>query len=204
MKLISILAIWLIINNQIENNKLLSLSMLFSSVTCMISLAVSSFAINFSHIKSLLLVIFIFSFINCISIFLVRKLFYRFLHNIYANKFIVLFSLNIFLFLIYIYQIKSINLQKYNTFSMKDIILSDFTNLGILIIFSLPFIIICLLIYYNTDKNNLEERENKLLSSYYKDLDRNNQKLRKNQHDIKNIFLSLSTLIEKEDISSLK
>lgn len=204
MKLISILAIWLIINNQIENNKLLSLSMLFSSVTCMISLAVSSFAINFSHIKSLLLVIFIFSFINCISIFLVRKLFYRFLHNIYANKFIVLFYLNIFLFLIYIYQIKSINLQKYNTFSMKDIILSDFTNLGILIIFSLPFIIICLLIYYNTDKNNLEERENKLLSSYYKDLDRNNQKLRKNQHDIKNIFLSLSTLIEKEDISSLK
>lgn len=204
MKLVSILAIWLIINNQIENEKLVSLSMIFSSISCILSLFISTLVKNFIHTKSSFLVIVIFTIINIVLIFLVRRNIYRFLQNIYSNKFITLFSLNIFLLLIYIYQIKNINLQKNSISNIKDMMLSDFTNLGILIIFSLPFIIICLLIYYNTDKNNLEEKENKLISTYYKDLDKTNQKLRKNQHDIKNIFLSLSGLIEKDDISSLK
>lgn len=204
MKLVSILAIWLIINNQIENEKLVSLSMIFSSISCILSLFISTLVKNFIHTKSSFLVIVIFTIINIVLIFLVRRNIYRFLQNIYSNKFITLFSLNIFLLLIYIYQIKNINLQKNSISNIKDMMLSDFTNLGILIIFSLPFIIICLLIYYNTDKNNLEEKENKLISTYYKDLDKTNQKLRKNQHDIKNIFLSLSGLIEKDDIYSLK
>lgn len=204
MKLVSILAIWLIINNQIENEKLVSLSMIFSSISCILSLFISTLVKNFIHTKSSFLVILIFTIINIVLIFLVRRNIYRFLQNIYSNKFITLFSLNIFLLLIYIYQIKNINLQKNSISNIKDMMLSDFTNLGILIIFSLPFIIICLLIYYNTDKNNLEEKENKLISTYYKDLDKTNQKLRKNQHDIKNIFLSLSGLIEKDDIYSLK
>lgn len=204
MKLVSILAIWLIINNQIENEKLVSISMIFSSISCILSLFISTLVKNFIHTKSSFLVIVIFTIINIVLIFLVRRNIYRFLQNIYSNKFITLFSLNIFLLLIYIYQIKNINLQKNSISNIKDMMLSDFTNLGILIIFSLPFIIICLLIYYNTDKNNLEEKENKLISTYYKDLDKTNQKLRKNQHDIKNIFLSLSGLIEKDDISSLK
>lgn len=204
MKLVSILAIWLIINNQIENEKLVSLSMIFSSISCILSLFISTLVKNFIHTKSSFLVIVIFAITNIVLIFLVRRNINRFLQNIYSNKFITLFSLNIFLLLIYIYQIKNINLQKNSISNIKDMMLSDFTNLGILIIFSLPFIIICLLIYYNTDKNNLEEKENKLISTYYKDLDKTNQKLRKNQHDIKNIFLSLSGLIEKDDISSLK
>lgn len=204
MKLVSILAIWLIINNQIENKKLVSISMIFSSTSCILSLFISTLVKNSIHTKSSFLVILIFTIINIVLIFLVRRNIYRFLQNIYSNKFITLFSLNIFLLLIYIYQIKNINLQKNSISNIKDMMLSDFTNLGILIIFSLPFIIICLLIYYNTDKNNLEEKENKLISTYYKDLDKTNQKLRKNQHDIKNIFLSLSGLIEKDDIYSLK
>lgn len=204
MKLVSILAIWLIINNQIENGKLVSISMIFSSISCILSLFISTLVKNFIYIKSSFLVIVIFAIINIVLIFLVRRNIYRFLQNIYSNKFITLFSLNIFLLLIYIYQIKNINLQKNSISNIKDMMLSDFTNLGILIIFSLPFIIICLLIYYNTDKNNLEEKENKLISTYYKDLDKTNQKLRKKQHDIKNIFLSLSGLIEKDDIYSLK
>lgn len=53
-------------------------------------------------------------------------------------------------------------------------------------------------------KIKIKNKENKLISTYYKDLDKTNQKLRKNQHDIKNIFLSLSGLIEKDDIYSLK
>lgn len=204
MKLVSILAIWLIINNQIENKKLVSISMIFSSISCILSLFISTLVKNFIHTKSSFLVIVIFAITNIVLIFLVIRNINRFLQNIYSNKFITLFSLNIFLLLIYIYQIKNINLQKNSISNIKDMMLSDFTNLGILIIFSLPFIIICLLIYYNTDKNNLEEKENKLISTYYKDLDKTNQKLRKNQHDIKNIFLSLSGLIEKDDISSLK
>lgn len=204
MKLVSILAIWLIINNQIENKKLVSISMIFSSTSCILSLFISTLVKNFIYIKSSFLVIVIFAIINIVLIFLVRRNIYRFLQNIHSKKFITLFSLNIFLLLIYIYQIKNINLQKNSISNIKDMMLSDFTNLGILIIFSLPFIIICLLIYYNTDKNNLEEKENKLISTYYKDLDKTNQKLRKNQHDIKNIFLSLSGLIEKDDIYSLK
>lgn len=204
MKLVSILAIWLIINNQIENKKLVSISMIFSSISCILSLFISTLVKNSIHTKSSFLVILIFAIINIVLIFLVRRNIYRFLQNIHSKKFITLFSLNIFLLLIYIYQIKNINLQKNSISNIKDMMLSDFTNLGILIIFSLPFIIICLLIYYNTDKNNLEEKENKLISTYYKDLDKTNQKLRKNQHDIKNIFLSLSGLIEKDDIASLK
>lgn len=204
MKLVSILAIWLIINNQIENEKLVSLSMIFSSISCILSLFISTLVKYFIHTKSSFLVVVIFAITNIVLIFLVRRNINRFLQNIYSNKFITLFSLNIFLLLIYIYQIKNINLQKNSISNIKDMMLSDFINLGILIIFSLPFIIICLLIYYNTDKNNLEEKENKLISTYYKDLDKTNQKLRKNQHDIKNIFLSLSGLIEKDDIYSLK
>lgn len=204
MKLVSILAIWLIINNQIENKKLVSISMIFSSISCILSLFISTLVKYFIHTKSSFLVVVIFAITNIVLIFLVRRNINRFLQNIYSNKFITLFSLNIFLLLIYIYQIKNINLQKNSISNIKDMMLSDFINLGILIIFSLPFIIICLLIYYNTDKNNLEEKENKLISTYYKDLDKTNQKLRKNQHDIKNIFLSLSGLIEKDDISSLK
>lgn len=179
--------------------KYVSSAILLSIILSFISYYIGNFIVFLKKIESTKIAFTLIDlFIICPSGILYKK----YQGKLMSLNLILPIFLDMFFIFIYFYSIRS----RCNSplFIAEYSFKNDIFAIFFICIFSIPFIIIGNILGYNIENKKIKNKENKLISTYYKDLDKTNQKLRKNQHDIKNIFLSLSGLIEKDDISSLK